>query len=198
MDLLIDSQYFPNLSYFKEIYNSNKLIINDKELFDKQTYRNRCRILGANGAMDLIAPVNHSSPRKMANIELSYTDRWASVHLRSIESAYRRSPFFEYYAADFFAILEQKPTRLIDLNTKILKQCLKILSIEKPILMLSECDFNSEEVKNLTGKIHPKKESLVHSFNSYQQVFSHQFTPNLSILDTIFCLGKETVLHLES
>jgi hypothetical protein len=196
MDLLIDSQYYPNLSYFKEIYHCDRLIINDLELFNKQTYRNRCEILGANGVMDLIAPVNHNSPRKMSKIELSYTDRWTSVHLRSIESAYRRSPFYEYYADKLLQPLEQKPQNLIDLNTQILKIVFKILDIEKEILFLSQVkDLDESKVKNLTNFISPKAKNNSHQFAEYQQVFDNKFENDLSILDAIFCVGKEVVLR---
>ena len=61
MDLLIDSQYYPSIAYVSEIYRCEKLIINDLELFNKQSFRNRSIILGANGVLDLIVPVNHQS-----------------------------------------------------------------------------------------------------------------------------------------
>lgn len=194
-DLIIDSQYFPCLAYISAINKSKRVIINDKELFNKQSYRNRCTILGANGTMDLIAQIDHQSPRKMSKIELNYTDRWVSVHNKSIESAYKRSPYFDYFAQELLLPLNSNITKLIDLNTATLAAILKILQLNKKILFLSEIkDLDEENTTNLSGLIHPKKLDYTFNYNPYHQVFGDIHIPNLSILDAIFCIGRETQL----
>lgn len=199
MNVLIESQYFPPIAYFAEIASYKRLIINDKELFNKQSYRNRCTILGANGTLDLIAPVSHSSSRKMNKLELNYTDRWCTVHQRSIESAYRRSPYFEYFGEEILSILENKPQKLIDLNIAILSTVFKILEIETDILPASQLsDFEIENCIDLSNQIHPKKNYKNKEIRSYQQVFGKDFIPNLSILDPLFCIGKETINWIKS
>ena len=130
----------------------------------------------------------------MSKIELNYNDRWAAVHTRSIESAYGRSPFFEYFAEDILSVLNTQQKRLIDLNTAILSEICKILEIETDIVFLSqEKDFDLENCMNLKDKIHPKKSPLRASFPTYHQVFGDTFYPNLSILDPLFCIGKDTI-----
>jgi WbqC-like protein family len=196
-DLIIDSQYFPCLAYISAINNSNRVIINDKELFNKQSYRNRCTILGANGTMDLIAQIDHQSPRKMSKIELNYSDRWISVHNKSIESAYKRSPYFDYFAQNLLLPLNSNISKLIDLNTATLTAILKVLQIDKEIIFLSDIEnIDKENTIDLSGKIHPKKSEYNFEYKPYHQVFSDLHHPNLSILDAIFCIGRETQLIL--
>ena len=195
MDLLIDSQYYPSIAYVSEIYRCEKLIINDLELFNKQSFRNRSIILGANGVLDLIVPVNHQSARKMNKLEVNTTERWATIHARSIESGYKRSPYYEYFSEALLQPLLAEKRTLLELNTAILTAILKILQIEKEIFYLSAInDYNKSNTKDLTGRIHPKKNEISIEYPVYQQVFEKNHFSNMSILDPIFCIGRETIL----
>lgn len=193
MDLLLDSQYFPSISYFAQIKKCDALVINDLENYNKQSYRNRCRILGANGVMDLIIPVDHKSGRRMNKIKLDNNDRWATIHYKSIESAYRRSPYYDYFSDEILSHLNKSTESLLELNLGILKSILKIIDLDTPVKLLSEIDLEArKDLVDLSGEIHPKKTIHIQEYHPYHQVFGTKHEADLSILDAIFCIGKET------
>ena len=63
--ILLESQYFPNLEYFTILKNHKNILINHSSLYKKQTYRNRCEILGANGKINLSVPILSSNNVKI-------------------------------------------------------------------------------------------------------------------------------------
>ncbi len=112
--ILLSTAYFPPLEYFSLIARNRKVRIEKWENFLKQTYRNRCTILGTNGPLTLTVPVLRGSFHKTAlkDLEIDNTRRWRDHHLRSIISACATAPFFEYY----FDVIEgvvRKPFRFL-------------------------------------------------------------------------------------
>ena len=198
-NIILDSQYFPSVAYISLIAKAKVVAINDVELFNKQSYRNRCSILSSNGKLDLTVPVDHKSNRKMNGLQISYIDRWAAIHTKSIQSAYNKSPFFEYYDKELFAPLLAEYQTLLDLNTAILTTILDVLEIDTQLIFLSELkETEKAKFTDYTEHIHPKRPKIKVSHKDYHQVFSEKMFYNLSILDAIFCLGQETILLLEA
>lgn len=199
MKIILDSQYFPSISYIALISKAEVVAINDLELFNKQSYRNRCSILSSNGKLDLTVPVDHKSNRKMNGLQVSYIDRWVAIHKKSIQSAYNKSPFFEYYDHELFAPLAENFERLLDLNTAILSIILELLEIDTKVIFLSELkDEEKATFLDYTEHVHPKRPRFKVTHRDYHQVFSEETIYDLSILDAIFCLGQETILLLET
>ena len=67
--------------------------------YEKQSFRNRAEIYGANGKLKLIIPIKHSQGSKKKsykNVSIDYDKNWQKIHWKSICSAYRSSPYFEY------------------------------------------------------------------------------------------------------
>jgi hypothetical protein len=201
MMTIIDSQYFPCLSYFSFLKSKEEIWIDTKEHFVKQTYRNRCYILASNQAMPLAVPVKNGSKKiPMDQIELDYNQKWLNQHWRAIISAYNKSPFFEYYEPYIHDILFSGHQHLLTLNQDILKFCTKVLNLSTSIhytdTYLSEKDNNIEDMRSV---IHPKKDYLcTHKYQPtpYNQLFGNKFTSNLSVLDLISCVGPESDNYL--
>ena len=189
--ILLPAVYLPNISYLSALTEHTDLVLDVEELFQKQTYRSRCTILGANGIQNLVVPVErpYGKNTKMKDVRVSYAENWQKDHIRAIESAYRRAPYFEYYAGDLFAIYSQPYDYLIDLNiafTEFLIQAFK--------LDLVVYKGTSEDLADKEGKIMvTPKNRLNYACKAYQQVFSHgEFEPNLSALDLLFNQGSLT------
>lgn len=196
--VLLSTAYFPPLFYFSRILHSSQVFIEIEENFQKQTYRNRCIISGANGPLNLTVPVQHPEPKiKIRDLKIAYPEKWNLVHLRAIESAYRNSPFYEYYMDDFQPFFKNTYDSLLEFNTSILKTCLSLLKHKGNIEFTSGFIKNSQE-NDYRYVLTPKKGIDDFYFPEYHQVFGEKFgfMPNLSILDLIFNLGPDSKDYL--
>lgn len=198
--VLLSTAYFPNIQYFTKIISCSKIYIEFHENYTKQTYRNRCDILSANKVLPLVIPVKKRSGSKIpvseAQIDNDYS--WQRLHRISIESAYRSSPFFEYYFDYFTPFFRKRFKYLYDLNMEILKVLLDICEIGKNIEKTGQYIKDPEDADDFRDIIHPKKKFQLNDPDffpaEYIQVFSDRrgFSPNLSILDLLFNEGPGT------
>ena len=101
-ETILSTAYLPPIEYFAMILQSGAWKIENHEHYIKQSYRNRCNIITANGLLNLSIPVNKTDGNHtfIHDIRISYLSNWQSNHWRAIESAYNKSPFFLYYRDD--------------------------------------------------------------------------------------------------
>lgn len=192
----IETSYLPNIEYFCCLNIGDKILIDVNENYQKQTLRNRCYILGANKVNILTVPVNKGTGKvKTKDIKVDYSQKWQSLHIRAIKSAYGKAPFFQYFAPYFFQILSQNYKFLIDLNTDLLTLCLKLLKWKKELIFendyLINCD-NNKSISDLSTYIsrqNAKEAQNKLQIQPYNQMFGKEFVPNLSIIDLLFCEG---------
>lgn len=198
--IIISTAYNPPIEYFYYINKAESVSIEIYESFQKQTYRNRCEILGPNGRQKLGISLSKGKKVKeiTKDIKIHYAENWIKNHIKSIETAYNSSAYFIHYAEEIFAILNSKPKNLIDLNTQLLKFYLDIIGINTKIEFTEKYIHNYDSALDLREKIHPKKQSDFKAKN-YPQVFEDRFkfVNNLSILDLIFNMGPESQLIIE-
>jgi len=191
--------YLPPVSYFLAMLRSGRVELEAHENFVKQSYRNRCRIATANGVETLSIPIESNKGEKVAIREarIAPHDNWQQNHWRAIASAYRNSPFFDYYEDDFRKFYEKKWTFLWDYNQELLTLVLELLDIDINIHITSNFQANYVDVNDFREIIHPKKEIILHS-KPYYQVFEnkHGFLQDLSIIDLLFNMGNESVFYL--
>lgn len=196
-EIVLFTSYFGPVQYFIRFIQKRVVILDFHDNYQKQSYRNRCRIAGANGIQNLVVPVKKvDGPKtKTRDIQVDYDTQWQKNHLRSIESAYRSSPFFEYYFDDYDEFFRKKYKYLVDLNTNILKINLKHCNIQIDFSLSKRfVPFSNKDARNY---IHPKMDPKIDPYLKsipYSQVFSERFgfLPNLSILDLIFNMGPES------
>ena len=195
--LLIEMHYLPCIQYFIYLNSFEKIIIDPDDTYIKQTYRNRCRINGANKIENLIIPIQKViKPQNLTSeVKIDYQQKWLNSHIRAIKSAYGKAPFFEYYVDDFIEILSKKQERLFDLNRSLLTKCLDILEL-KINIEYTEDSSNSDGSRlfDARDEINPKKIINKHHLFfpvEYFQVFGKNFVGNLSIIDLIFCEGPQ-------
>jgi hypothetical protein len=203
--LVLSTAYLPPLEYWVAITQHREILIEAHEHYQKQSYRNRCRILGPNGVQDLNIPVAGARKSKTLITDVPVFDDglWQKIHWKSIETAYNSSPFFLYYADYFEDFYRSMPDKLFGYNWQIMETLFEILELDAVLGQTKE--FIKEydaEITDLRYRIHPKIASGFEAqcrAKPYIQVFSdrHGFTPNLSILDLIFNLGPEARTYLE-
>ena len=199
LKMTIDLQYLPNLEYFCNIFKNDKTIIEAYEYFEKQSYRNRCRIQTTNKIDTLTVPVQNGNKKVLIrDLKIDYSQDWTRRHWGAIHSAYGKSPFFEFYSEYFKKILDNKPDFLFDLNLELLTICLKLLRLEKKVIFTESYQKNVEN--DYRGLIHPKRNIELNNIYqplAYRQNFGNEFEQNLSILDLLFCQGNQSLLVLK-
>lgn len=188
----IDLHYLPNLEFFAAIAGADELLVVGEEIYQRQSFLNRTQIRLANKIETLSVPVQGRRPKiPMQDVLIDYSQKWQSIHLRGIQSAYGKAPFFEYYFPYFESIFSHKPEKLWDLNWELLTICLKLLQSNAK-LVISKNEIDLVKVKDIRGQIGPKTSFSARSYYSpeaYRQVFGLDFEPGLSIIDLLFCEG---------
>ena len=204
---LLSTSYFAPIQYYCKLIHYPNILIEQWENYSKQSYRNRCYIYGSNGALAISIPIVKATNKKILakDVQISYDTNWQKLHWKGIESAYKSSPFYEYYINDLEHFFSRKWEYLLDLNLNIQEKICEILEIEnKNTLTEDFIPLYALHVTDFRNTIHPKssKKFKDPDFNphAYTQVFGdkHGFIPNLSILDLIFNLGPDSSDYLKS
>lgn len=178
--MLVPTAYWPSLGYVKYLCESgeHQIFWSISEKYQKQTFRNRCIILTANGPLRLSVPVRKLKGNQSltADIALDEQKKWKREHWRAIESAYRHSPYFEHYEKELELLFFDEYTSLVELNTALFQ--FFINHLELPFSLST-----SERIET------PTKIEFSET-QSYANVFDYQGSfEELSILDALFNLG---------
>lgn len=179
--------YLAPVSHYSAYYRADDVRLEVCDHFTKQTFRNRCLIDSPQGALALTIPiVKTESKTQMRDIRISDHGNWRHQHWNALESSYRQSPFFEYYADDFAPFYEKKWEFLADFNEELMMLVASLLDIGKPVARTTSYE----------GFTLPKRKS--EEVAPYYQMFAsrHGFLPDLSIVDLLFNQGPEGVLWL--
>ena len=195
--VILSTAYLGPIQYFTKFILYSRVLIEQHETYLKQSYRNRCYICGTNGRISMVIPVKklNSNNTETKDILIDYDTNWQRIHWNSIVSAYRASPFFEFYEDDLGNFYSNKEKTLLDFNQKILLLILGFLEINIEIKLTDTYHKRYEHEMDYRQCINPKKR-LAEKDNrfvpcKYDQVFieKHGFLQNLSIIDLLFNEG---------
>ena len=180
--------YFPSIHYLREYFSEPNTILDIHENFVKQSIRNRCEILTANGVLRLSIPLIHSSGIKIKtkDIRINSGKTWQMNHWRAVKSAYAASPYFEEYEQQINQILLAKDEFLVDKNDRIFEFLFSVLETNKKIT------YSTIYIEN--AEIDCRKKDFMNNsyqIDKYQQVFSYgkEFCTNLSMIDLLMNEG---------
>jgi WbqC-like protein len=197
---LLQPTYFSPIAQYITVANSEEIIFEVEDNYQKQTYRNRCYIYTAYGKHLLNVPIQHCKEirQKTKDIKIDYKDDWHKLHLKTLQTAYNSSPFFEFYLDDLSLIFEKRVPFLLDLNLKCHEFVMSSLQLNIPTSKTTAYNKapNYLDARNLAIA----KSNQKFNFDRYIQVFeqNHGFLSNLSILDLLFMEGPNALNYLES
>lgn len=202
MNTLLHPSYFPSISHFVAMAQSEGITFEMEDNFQKQTNRNRTYIYSPNGVQLLNIPIKHSNlaHQKTKDIKIEQEFDWQKQHFKSMEAAYRSSPFFEYFEDDLVPFFQKKHTFLMDLNFEALELTCKCLRMKLEYGTTTEYFHKIEDpqITDLRHLVNGKKDLSI--FESYPQVFDDKFgfLNNLSVLDLLFNEGKYAMDYLKN
>ena len=201
MNSILHPSYFPPISHLAAMAQSETITFEVEDNFQKQTNRNRTYIYSPNGIQMLNIPIKHSKEnrQKTKDIRIENDFDWQKQHFKSLEAAYRSSPFFEFFEDDLMPIFEKKHDFLLDLNFKALDIVTKCLRMKNEYSITTEYfhEVDNSVIKDFRPLINGKKDRSM--FESYTQVFDDKygFINNLSVLDLLFNEGKFAMEYLK-
>lgn len=198
--IILPFLYLAPIAYYRHILQCDgEILLEAHENFPKQTYRNRATIHAANGSFDLTVPIKKNRGMKrtqIKDVQISYDEDWQRMHWLTLQSAYRRSAYFEFYEDDFIGFYEKKYNFLFDFNQEVNGLILKSLKINKEFSLSDEYHPTYSDISDLRMAFHPKAD--LPSNTPYFQVFEPKngFIPNLSIVDLLFNQGPHSRSYL--
>lgn len=198
MILLVENQYLAPINLYLTLEKSSNIIFEQFEVYQKRSFRNRCIIAGANGPVSLSIPLHEGREQKrfIRDIRIANQYDWQDQHWKTIVSSYNRSPWFEYYKSSLEKFYKKRFEFLFDLNFELFEWTLQKLEVDK-VAELTENfikRYDDQQLLDLRNKLLPNN---YQTFKApyYSQVFMERsgFLPNLSILDLLFCEGRNSV-----
>ncbi len=200
-EILLHLPYFGPVVHFRELVKPAKIWFENEDNYQKQTYRNRMYIYGANGKLLLNIPIKHLNSgakhhQKYKDVKIENDFKWQKQHWKSLKSAYQTSPFFEFYEDDLAPLYHGEQDFLMDFNYRcfeVIKDCLRL-----------DINFNKtneyiRKPKDLTDKRELINAKMDHELPAYNQVFQEKkgFISNLCFLDLMFNEGPNSINYLK-
>lgn len=193
MDYIFPLFYFPKISWWRQLVNcglihrqlnqlnSETTLILISTQYEQKNHHNRCQIKGPNRIQYLTVPIyKHSKKLSIDKAVIANEENWRLKHIKSIQSSYGKTAFFEYYSTEIFEIIKKRYDSLYELNLDCIYLIAKFLGLDI-----------SNECVNMPSNL----PSDYLTIRNYYQPFGI-FSPDLSILDLIFNMGPESILFL--
>ena len=213
--MVLPTTYMGSVEWYRRfLANPSAVQIEVMESFPKQTYRNRCTItqpvgdeamrrLGERretgnflpfregqgvGLLTLSVPVKRADSKQLTrDVEISYQQRWQHQHWIALMSAYKRTPYFDYYADFFRPFYEQETRFLVDFNEKIHEVIVELMKNNASIGVKKDNinNFCAAPTLRLAKTTDWQGLDLEPCFGNGQ-----------SILDLLFEYGPETIMKI--
>ena len=208
--------YLPYLGFFKKIQSSGIFVYLDDVNYERGDWDNRNKIKTSDGSMWLTVPVYNKAEQKLNEVEISYETNWNEKHIRAIELNYSKSPYFSNYWEPIKKIIQNRWTKLLDLNLELIEFFNKEFELETKTIRSSDLKIDSvssqrllDICKALNGTQYLSGEMgrdylddgifLKEGISVIYEKFQHptysqlyrEFMPNLSIIDLLFNEGEK-------
>lgn len=197
MNIIVENQYFAPVSLYTALSKNSHIVLEQCERYQKRSFRNRCIIAGANGPVTLSVPLQKGREQKTfsRDIRIANQYNWQDQHWKTIVSSYNRSPWFEFYKYSLEEFYMKRFDFLFDWNLELFYWTIQKLEFDivAEFTINYEKQYDPEIFLDLRDKFLPNNYTQFET-PVYSQVFMERlgFLPNLSILDLLFCEGKNS------
>lgn len=154
-------------------------------------------IAGPLGKVDLTIPLRLGRNQKtlMKDVLIDDRGKWWDNHWKTLTASYNRSPWFEYYRPELWELYSNPPDRLVDWNDACFKWATEKLGFKLAVSVTDRwiAKYEGTEFLDWRNKLLPNSiNQPLSSTSDYPQVFIDRtgFIPNLSVLDLLFCEGR--------
>ena len=208
--ILLHPAYFGPISQYVAMLKAGRLVFENEDNYQKQTYRNRMYIYDSNGKLLLNIPIKHRSSllnqpkmpgkhQKYKEVQIESDFDWQTQHWRALKASYQTSPFFEFYEDELYPLYHTSFKYLIDFNYASLEFISEALQLDLEYGKTSEYQKSPENLTDLRNLIKFKGQSNFEN-KPYTQVFQEKygFLPDLSIVDLLFNEGPNSVEYLKN
>jgi hypothetical protein len=189
--MLLPYCLLPDVRWFLLGHQQQQFHILQNAPFQKQNGNNRYCIGGPNDIQPLSVPVHHEDRSlPLPQVRINYNQNWIKDHKQSWQTAYGKSPFFEYYDYRFWAVFDEKPSTMQDLIEGCNQVLFANLKIEQPPQYLTHDQAEKSLVaQQLLDPYQQAAQDL--NLPPYPQVFETKFgfRSPLSAIDLLFNLG---------
>jgi hypothetical protein len=226
--VILQPSYIPWRGYFDQIALADVFVFLDDVQYDKHGWRNRNRVKTHQGPVWLTIPVfskGATSQHILINqIEINNRQPWNEKHLRTLQQAYSKAPYFDRYTdllEDFYA---DPPRMLADFNIDLSIALARELGIEDTRFMRSsELKVGGQKTDRLIAileklgadhyisgpsaraYVEPEKFAaasiqltyMQYKYPEYPQLYP-PYDPNLSILDLLFMTGPDAMAYIQA
>ncbi len=202
MTNLLHPAYIPNIATFA-VVTQNDICWEVCDNFQKQTYRNRAYICTDRGRLMLNIPIKHvgkdQGRQLYKDVKVENDYKWQRQHWRALQTAYRTSPYFEFYEDEIAPLYTNEYNYLLDYNLKSVEIICACLQIDTPMLKTEKFERQVQGVLDMRHLIEAKKK-LAFMQPEYVQVFGdrHGFIENASVLDLLFNEGTNALSYLKN
>ena len=193
--MILPTTYMGPVEWYRQFFaNPSDVQIEVMESFPKQTCRNRSTITVPHDSqpncqspianrLTLTVPVKRADSKQLTrDVEISYQQRWQHQHWIALVSAYKRTPYFDYYADFFRSFYEQETRFLVDFNEKFHQ-------------VISSLMMNNVHPTILQNPAQPY--TTLHHTSDWQGLdLESCFGNGQSILDLLFEYGPETIMKI--
>jgi hypothetical protein len=201
---ILPPQYLGTAVYYAILAAYPVAVIDTAMRYDKRfKSAHRCTIVDTRDDLRLTVPVSHDFSQlgdrtpTWADVRVSTHGSWWDVHRIALESAYGRTPFFEYYIDRFLPAYRHRTDddceSVIELDMMLDEQLRRSLGIETQVLTTTANLLDKKVVD------YRRHDFAAAPDVTYYQVRADKlgFRKGLTALDLLFNMGPEAPLVLK-
>ena len=147
MIAIMQPTYLPWMGYLAIIDRVDQFVFLDNVQFDRRSWQQRNRIKTPNGETILTIPVRSKGRRDQCidEVEIDTAQDFAARHIRSIQHAYAKAPFYGQFAPDLFDQLKARADLLADVTIPVTGWLLRQFAIDTECVRASTLDVAGQK-----------------------------------------------------